>query len=73
MCGFSSSVVTSQGPMDEAESLPLAGPRPKVISSNCRSRALQSLKMQNPAMYCMASDAGTLVPARPMMAPISSS
>ena len=73
MCGKSSSVVTTHGPMDEAESLPLAGPSPKVISSNCKSRALQSLKMQKPAMYSIAADAGTLRPLLPMMQPISSS
>jgi competence protein ComEC len=40
----SSSGVTSHGPMELAKSFPLAGPRRTVVSSRCRSRALQSLK-----------------------------
>src|SRR6266516_4912230 len=49
--GWSSLVVTRYGPRLVALSLPLAGPSRHAISSNCRSRQLQSLKITNPAMY----------------------
>ena len=32
-----SSVVTNQGPREDAESLPLAGPSPTALSSRCMS------------------------------------
>ena len=69
----SSSTVTSQGPTVLAASLAFAIPRPRRISRAPRSRADQSLKMVNAAMWSNASSGDRSRPLVPITAATSSS
>jgi hypothetical protein len=69
----SSSGVTSQGPIDDAKSLALAGPIRTGISSRWRSRADQSLRTKKPPMAASARSAERSTAGVSTSAPTSSS